>query len=162
MRQRGRHIAGIEVVEGTARWSQVDDLEAAGPEDRCYAVVEDDDGYTVRFRDGVHGQRPPPGMAIRAALEGGDRITVVLGSGSDPTADPDRSGGAGEGMLPVTLERSSSVPTEDQLLWAVIRQSTQALTFTTYRQFGDGGPEGQAVPHGEAGFCEHHESPPQS
>lgn len=41
------------------------------------------------------------------------------------------------GAIPVTLRRASSIPTTDQILWMVIRQSTNNLSFKSYTDFID-------------------------
>jgi hypothetical protein len=43
-----------------------------------------------------------------------------------------------EGVLPVSLQRTGIAPTDDQILWVVIRNRTNALAFRPYRQFIDG------------------------
>ncbi len=44
------------------------------------------------------------------------------------------------GAIPVTLRRASSIPTTDQILWMVIRQSTNNLSFRSYADFIDDVP----------------------
>lgn len=49
------------VVAGT-RWTVIDDLGSAGPDDEVFRLrVEDDGTLVVQFGDGHHGRRPPPG-----------------------------------------------------------------------------------------------------
>ncbi len=42
------------------------------------------------------------------------------------------------GVLPVSLQRTSMVPTNDQVLWVIIRNRTNAISFRRYKEFADG------------------------
>lgn len=41
------------------------------------------------------------------------------------------------GVMPVSLQRTSMIPTSDQVLWVMIRNRTQAIGFRRYREFVD-------------------------
>jgi hypothetical protein len=43
-----------------------------------------------------------------------------------------------EGIVPVSLQRTAVAPTDDQILWVVVRDRTNALSFRSYRNFIDG------------------------
>ena len=43
-----------------------------------------------------------------------------------------------EGVLPVSLQRTQAVSTPDQVLWTLIRNRTNAISFRRYREFIDG------------------------
>ena len=43
-----------------------------------------------------------------------------------------------EGVVPVSLQRTSIVGTDDQILWVIVRNRTNAVGFRPYRQFIDG------------------------
>jgi hypothetical protein len=62
------------VISGT-RWTAVDDLGLAGPDDEVFRLhVEDDGTLVVQFGDGHHGRRPPPGdVHVRARYRTGGR-----------------------------------------------------------------------------------------
>jgi uncharacterized phage protein gp47/JayE len=52
----------LEVFVDGLRWREVRDFAVAGPTDRCYTVVHDEDGSVrVLFGDGERGLRPPTG-----------------------------------------------------------------------------------------------------
>jgi hypothetical protein len=118
--ERGRAMARdaeIEVEDHEGRWVEVPSLSDSGPNDRHYVVMREDTGVSVRFGDGRHGRRPPTGETnVRAVYRSG------LGS-------------TGDVSLAVTLQRPSRAPTEDQALWAVIRDRTEALSFETYSHY---------------------------
>lgn len=64
-----RHGAGaaplrVRVVDESedAQWSPVDDLEAAGPQDRIYVL--DTEAETIRFGNGINGRMPASGALI--------------------------------------------------------------------------------------------------
>jgi hypothetical protein len=42
-----------------------------------------------------------------------------------------------DGSLPVSLQRTAMIPTTDQVLWAIIRNRTNAISFNSYRSFID-------------------------
>jgi hypothetical protein len=42
-----------------------------------------------------------------------------------------------DGVVPVSLQRTSAVPTSDQILWMLIRNRTDAISFPRYKQFID-------------------------
>jgi hypothetical protein len=52
-------LVEVRGTEGWIAWTQIEDLAAAGPEDRVYAL-EREHGELV-FGDGRHGARPPTG-----------------------------------------------------------------------------------------------------
>src|SRR5215813_5458099 len=53
----------IAITVGGLPWREVASLEGSGPDDAVYVVGRQDDGSaTVRFGDGQHGRRPPPGL----------------------------------------------------------------------------------------------------
>jgi len=63
-------------VDGVA-WDRVDDLSGAGPRDRAYVILRDEDGgVRVAFGDGVHGARLPTGQENVVA-------TYRVGTGAD-------------------------------------------------------------------------------
>jgi hypothetical protein len=86
-------LDGLRLTVGGERWRRVDDLTTAGPEapllrgpvraltdgtDRAAVYTIERATGTVRFGDGVHGRRPPPGAVIEAAYDhGGGRAGVV-------------------------------------------------------------------------------------
>jgi hypothetical protein len=43
-----------------------------------------------------------------------------------------------DGVVPVSLQRTSTVPTSDQVLWMIIRNRTDAISFPRYKRFIDG------------------------
>jgi hypothetical protein len=42
-----------------------------------------------------------------------------------------------DGVVPVSLQRTSTVPTSDQVLWMIIRNRTEAISFSRYKEFID-------------------------
>ncbi len=62
----------LQVQDGSRgwdTWQRIDDLFAAGPNDRVYTL--DPESGQVSFGSGLRGMRPPLGMAIRATYEYG-------------------------------------------------------------------------------------------
>jgi hypothetical protein len=88
-------------------WRCVQDLATSGPRDRHFTVEPSSRGMSaVRFGDGVHGARPPAGSEIAVRYRRG----------------------AGGGVT-VTLHRTRVPAAEDQALWVVVRQRTDAVSF---------------------------------
>ena len=42
-----------------------------------------------------------------------------------------------DGVVPVSLQRTAMIPSEDQALWVIIRNRTDAISFSNYRDFID-------------------------
>ena len=58
------------------------------------------------------------------------------------------AGGSGDGIVPVSLQRTALLPTADQILWVVIRNRADAIGFNRYRDFIDSvmcAPQAQAL-----------------
>lgn len=100
---------------------------------------------------GLGGPTPPasaptPQGIIRASAGGGGGQALVrsvtLGT-LDRTLSwallvtPGLSAVSGDGVVPVSLQRTALLPTEDQILWVIIRNRTQAIGFNRYREFID-------------------------
>ena len=138
-----------EVIEGTSRF----DLNTAGRTPGAYTV------HAVRTPrgDAVAGDPtpsrvpdPPPSGSMPVAVKAGTpRFEELTGTSDDPSSDPDRTNAwtvvvqaAGavspEGVLPVSLQRTQAVSTPDQVLWTLIRNRTNAISFRRYRDFIDG------------------------
>jgi hypothetical protein len=79
----GSVVLAVTAQGQTSPWQEIDDLSAAGPEvatpdpllppgrsptvnQRVDVFAVDPDSGVIRFGDGVHGRRPPPGAIIRA------------------------------------------------------------------------------------------------
>jgi hypothetical protein len=72
----------LEIIVDGERWTPTPTLAECGPEDRCYAVLVDDDGGArLAFGDGINGRRPPSGARIVARYR--------LGVGATGNAEPD-------------------------------------------------------------------------
>ena len=56
-----------------------------------------------------------------------------------------------DGVVPVSLQRTSAVPTSDQILWMLIRNRTDAISFPKYKQFIDGVMCGNTKVNGTSG-----------
>jgi hypothetical protein len=54
-----------------------------------------------------------------------------------------------EGVVPVSLQRTSTVPTSDQILWMIIRNRTDAISFPRFKKFVDGVMCGKTPLNGE-------------
>ncbi len=74
-----------------------------------------------------------------------DELTDGDGRGGRPdvaefTLRVTAPGGPGtrDGVVPVSLQRTSTVPTSDQVLWMIIRNRTDAISFPRYKRFIDG------------------------
>jgi hypothetical protein len=67
------------------------------------------------------------------------RVTPPIGS-----TNPD-------GVVPVSLQRTSTVPTSDQILWMLIRNRTDAISFPRYKQFIDSVMCGKTQMNGTGG-----------
>lgn len=68
-RDERRQAAKVEVWVGGELWRPVEDLAAAGPDDRVFAF--DPETGAVRFGDGVCGRRPETGAVVRATFHYG-------------------------------------------------------------------------------------------
>jgi hypothetical protein len=109
--------AEVEVWVDDQRWRQVESLVEAGPRERVYAVDQGEGQATIRFGDGERGRRPAAGATIRAALRQG--------------------GGQAGNVGVVTLERTQTEATDDEVLWTVIRASSDSISFRRYEKFMD-------------------------
>ncbi len=79
----------IQSTDGTwEAWTRTDDLFAAGPRDKVYAV--DPEAGLVSFGSGLRGMRPPLGQAIRVSYEygGGPAGNVGIGALNKSAALP--------------------------------------------------------------------------
>lgn len=97
-------VASTPVIDGSMRievqdtdgawepWRFTDDLLAAGPEDKVFAL--DPESGQVRFGDGLRGTRPPAGQRLRASYEygGGRRGNAGIGA-IKTTSEPRLQGG---------------------------------------------------------------------
>jgi len=93
-------------------WHLVASLAEASPRDRVFTATTTPDGKTtVQFGDGAHGAQPPAG----------GKLTVAY-----------RAGGGAGGNVALTVARTKSNPTLDQVLWVAIRNRTRALSFDFY------------------------------
>ncbi len=84
-------------------WHRVKNLQGSGPDDPVY-ILDKETGEVI-FGDGINGRRLPTGAAIMARYHS--------------TEEP----------VEVRLKRSDIGPTKDQVLWTVIRKSTDAISF---------------------------------
>jgi len=93
--------------------------------------------------------------ADRSTLARAVRAETVRAQGYDPDGDPDlavfrlrvippSSSINQDGVVPVSLQRTATIPTSDQILWMIIRNRTEAISFPRYKEFIDsvmcGGP----------------------
>ena len=105
-----RNTYGVTVTVNGKPWRRVPNLTDAGARDRVFTVVRTDGGKTVvQFGDGVHGARPPLGSKIAVGYRTG--------------------AGSGGNTMTVVLQRTATPPTDDQALWAAIRNRTKAISF---------------------------------
>jgi hypothetical protein len=139
-----------EIVEGTSRF----DLNTAGRTPGAYSV------HAVRTARGDQPVAEPApttspepatpavsGMPV-AVRPGTTRFDELTGSTGGQSADPNRTNTwtvvveaaaavSPEGVLPVSLQRTQAVSTPDQVLWTLIRNRTNAISFRRYREFID-------------------------
>lgn len=80
----------------------------------------------------------------------GELKTPVIGNGQATLTLQPRDVAKGD-VVPVTLQRSAAVPTNDLPLWVVIKKSTDALAFPNYARFMDIVLCGQPLREGENG-----------
>ncbi|HET9451155.1 MAG TPA: hypothetical protein VFO83_09750, partial [Aggregicoccus sp.] len=80
-----------------------------------------------------------PGLATGMTAPGATGAMVPQGGAGLTAATHDGDGFRlpRNGPVPVTLRRSSQVPTPDEILWMIIRRSTDALSFENYARFID-------------------------
>ena len=89
---------------------------------------------------------PSPSPAVTLTGPGGSGSGA--GPGSPPTPTPDSAtlpvqlaaaptSAGPDGSLPVSLQRTAMIPTSDQVLWAIIRNRTNAVGFKNYSTFID-------------------------
>ena len=78
--QGGSGLSRLVVTVDGSLWRRVAGLESAGSGDPVYVAERGADGsLTLRFGDGQHGRRPPPGARVIVTYrEGGG------GTGNDP------------------------------------------------------------------------------
>lgn len=147
------HIVGpfsgdVEIVEGASRY----DLNTAGRTPGAYTVhairvprpdVEPD----VPDGSAEPAQAPSPrgtsSMPV-AVRTGSSRFEQLAGTTDDGTRSNDwtvtvlAAGSVSpDGILPVSLQRTQVAGTPDQLLWTLIRNRTNAISFRRYRAFID-------------------------
>ncbi|NRR31195.1 8-amino-7-oxononanoate synthase [Oxalobacteraceae bacterium] len=110
--------------------------------------VQRDDPYTFMYavkRPGTHrfegqimlARRQDSGLGALlpdAGIEGGP--AALLGVGADFDAD-ERTPNLIGGNVGVSLSRTETEPTEDLSLWTLIRNSTEAMSFSNYLHFID-------------------------
>jgi hypothetical protein len=90
-------------VDG-ARWTEVDTLVDAGPQDRVYVVRDVDGVFVVEFGDGVTGARLPTGTAnVYARYRSGSGLAGRVGAGR-LTMPLSRAGGVSEVTNPAAAE----------------------------------------------------------
>ena len=140
-----------EIIEGRSCF----DLNTAGRTPGAYSV------HAVRTARGDQpAAEPAPqptaepaaptvsGMPV-AVRSGTRRFEELTGSPGEPPADTDQTNTwtvvvqaaaavSPEGVLPVSLQRTQAVSTPDQMLWTLIRNRTEAISFRRYREFIDG------------------------
>jgi hypothetical protein len=76
-------LVEVRDTEGWIAWKQIEDLGAAGPEDRVY-VLDREHGELV-FGDGQHGARPPSGRDnVRASYRYGAGSVKTSYRGDEP------------------------------------------------------------------------------
>ncbi|WP_138733747.1 hypothetical protein [Modestobacter excelsi] len=95
--------------------------------------------------------------ADRSTLTRAVRAESARGRGDDPDGPPDLAvfrlrvvpptGSRNQdGIVPVSLQRTSTVPTSDQVLWMIIRNRTEAISFARYKEFIDSVMCGETAP----------------
>lgn len=87
-------------------------------------IAEDVKKALTQQSGGGQAAPPPPPLPQEDINIHVDRITSNIGIVTDPRAD-------------VTLQRTATVPTLDQFLWAAIRNRTNAIGFKAYSDFID-------------------------
>jgi len=98
--------------------------------------------------DDVGGPVDLLAAADRSTLTRAVRAEAVRGEGQDPDGDcdlavfrlrvvPPTGSRNQDGVVPVSLQRTSTVPTSDQILWMIIRNRTEAISFLRYKEFID-------------------------
>lgn len=98
-----------DVVVDGERWTRASDLSNAGPDDSVFMLQDDGSGGTeIRFGDGKHGRRPPPGSTVGLTYR------------------------AGANQVQVAITSSHVPATPDQDLWVAIRNRTYSISFGRY------------------------------
>ena len=110
------------------------------------------DGEQSPTGPGDTGDADPPvdllAAADRSTLTRAVRAETVVGGDRDPDGDPDLAvfrlrvvaptGSVNQdGVVPVSLQRTATIPTSDQVLWMIIRNRTEAISFPRYKEFID-------------------------
>lgn len=154
------HIVGPfstdeQVVDGRAKY----DFDTSGRTPGAYTLTAE--AFARSPADGAPDNgvptagpgpapRPPTSIGIPAAVRAGTLDAEDLAA----ARQGDRNGrivsrpwvvdvGAAaavnpQGVLPVSLQRTQTVSTPDQVLWTLIRNRTEAISFRRYREFVDG------------------------
>lgn len=96
----------------------------------------------------VTATRPAPSAKTRGGAKGTQELVRPSGSGSggqpalvtEPWDITVQGSGvvSPEGTVPVSLQRTGVTGTSDQVLWTVIRNRTNAISFRNYKRFIDG------------------------
>ena len=137
-----------EIVEGASRF----DLDTLGRRPGAYTVQAE---FILRMEAGsaadpdtVPASPPSGGMPV-AVKAGTPRFDQLTSESGDPdltnlrtkgwTVEVQAAGAVSpEGVIPVSLQRAQEVSTADQVLWTLIRNRTDAISFRRYREFIDG------------------------
>lgn len=92
--------------------------------------------YTPKAADGQPGPvgeelGPEPDLTRESTPRSGSASLTVFVTASQAAISP-------EGVVPVSLQRTGIASTDDQILWVIVRNRTNAIGFRPYRQFIDG------------------------
>ena len=140
------HIVGprsedVETVEGTSNF----DLDTTGKTPGAYSVYAERIARDQPIASPAPASAPPSGSMPVAVRSGTPQFEELAGTPGNPlrtntwtvvvmaatALNPD-------GILPVSLQRTQADGTPDQMLWTLIRNRTEAISFRRYREFIDG------------------------
>jgi len=134
-------VLSASVTVGGTGWTAVEDLDASGPDDRHYVL--DSERGVVRFGDGVRGEVPEPGQAVRAEWydHGGGEAGNVPGGADWRFVAPSWDDVAVSPRGPAT-GGADAEPTDDALarLKADLRTPHRGVTAEDYRHLATNTP----------------------
>ena len=93
------------------------------------------DKRKTQSRRTTRGSVPDSEKSLTAKTNIGDGVGEMTTVGNQSSIEDCFDGNGGEGPITVRLGRTTVAPTSDLTLWALIRKSTEAISFNNYESF---------------------------
>ena len=155
--------AGSQLANDPAVFSlRTDGFRPGAYDVRCTRTKRVGDGGVPDGPDGETGGGLMQGVE-RAGLTAPKRVDQFGGNGGEPDGDDGDAavfrlrvtnppaGLTQDGVVPVSLQRTATTATSDQVLWMIIRNRTDAISFPRYKQFIDSVMCGTTTLNGRGG-----------